>query len=272
MSIVSGLATATGVSSLLNARRGLEAPFRVLAGEFSVAGLSDSGSQGNRRSSAGAQTLRPVVAPDDTEAMQSQMRRHSADPRYVQFVDAVTALRVDLSEVNLTEERVAELRAAAKAVFRLDGLPEDRSPDPVEVTAQANRDRAEQARQARARDAEEVRVETAERLKEARARDAERVARTAESEAVHTTRPDTMEQAYAQSTPFQERPYPEPLPDVPESVSDSPAVKGDSPAAGAKPSAIPERPTEPAAREVNATPAADAPEPAKPEVRQAEPA
>ena len=133
MSIVSGLATAPGISSLLNARREINPSLRIVAGDFSVDGASNDGGS-NRRPSGGAQSLRPITAPDEAEAAQTHIHRASSDPRYLQFVDAVTALRVDLSEVSLSNERIAELRKAAKEVFRMDGVPTDRQPDPVKAT------------------------------------------------------------------------------------------------------------------------------------------
>ncbi|MFK7945608.1 MAG: hypothetical protein AB8B85_22240 [Paracoccaceae bacterium] len=176
MSIVSGLATAPGISSLLNARREASSPMQVAASDLAIADLSNDGG-GGRRSSGGAQTSRPVLASDDAEAIQTPIRRESADPRYTQFIDAVTALRVDLSEEALTRERVAELAAAAKAVFDMDGVPTDRRPSPGEAVARDNSARAENAERTAERRRTDVRRDESRRAEIAAQREADEIAR-----------------------------------------------------------------------------------------------
>lgn len=177
MSIVSGIATASGVSSLLNASRDTNTVLRFAAGD-PVPQAAVRRPEEDRRAVSNPQAVRPVVAPNAAEGAQTPIRRESSDPRYTKFVDAVEALRVDLSETSLTRERIAELREAAKIVFRMDGVPEDKR-DEIRDQAAEQADRAEvraadnRKRDAQAEVAREGKLEAAAARREASGKAAE---------------------------------------------------------------------------------------------------
>ena len=246
MNIVSGIATASGVSSLLNAPRDSNATLRVVSGDPAPQAALRS-AEGGAGAARRTETVRPVSEPARAEGAPASLRRESSDPRYTQFLDAVTALRVDLSEETLTRQRISELRSAAKEIFNLDGVPADTAPDPTETGAEAARaeaaqraERADQLRQARAQEAEADRLEAEARRAEADRARAEAAAPAAGTAPVADTGA--------------------PLPDLPEPA---PAVQrgGSAPAfadtdTGAVPEGVPEAPAVPDAV-ATGTPAAE---------------
>lgn len=167
MSIVSGLATAPGVSALLNAPRETNASLRSLAADLAPKAAVKR-ADGDVKAVKRTESVRPVAGSAKTQASTASYIRPSNDARYTKFVDAVTALRIDLSEVKLTKQRIAELRQAAKEVFNMDdGVPREVRPDvpspgalAAEARAEAN-DRVEATREAAAKSAEADQLEAA---------------------------------------------------------------------------------------------------------------
>ena len=254
MSIVSGLATATGVSSLLNAPRDTNLTLRQQTGEAAPLAAVRRAEAKDAQVEGRAVTVRPVQSAGVAEQAATPSKQ-SSDPRYSQFVDAVTALRIDFSEATLTRQRIAELRAAAKEVFKMDdGIPREVKPDiptPEARAAEARQERAEAAarrQEAAEKTAEADRLEAAVKREEAQAK--------ADARAVDDRRPAVpAEEARARPVPGSEAP----APDVPAAA----------PVAGAPDTAVPV--AEPAPVKVSATdtsvdtgPAAPAPERAAP--------
>ena len=226
MSTVSGLATASGVSPYLNAPREATPQFRLSRADLAFTPVAAQATAS--APAGGAQSARPVAAPDASEQSLLQSRRESGDARYTQFVDAVTALRVDISEANLTKQRVAELRAAAKAVFRMDGVPEDRRPSLAEATAEANTQRVETAQRDEQRRRVEAASVAAERREAAAARNAEKIAesqaRVVEPKPLPEV-PAPAEQTVAPVTPEPKAPVPTPTSAAqPDTRVDAPSV------------------------------------------------
>ncbi|MEM1298991.1 MAG: hypothetical protein AAGH68_06885 [Pseudomonadota bacterium] len=167
MSIVSGLATAPGVSALLNAPRETNASLRALAVD-TASKAAVKRADGAVKTVERTESARPVAASSKSQTSTPSYNRPSNDARYTKFVDAVTALRIDLSEVKLTKQRIAELRQAAKEVFNMDdGVPREVRPDipnPGALAAEARAEAAERAeatRQAAAKSAEADQLEAA---------------------------------------------------------------------------------------------------------------
>ena len=129
MSVVSGLAVASGVSSLLNApgRTSTDAASRERS-DGTAAVRVDSSVERIVERVAG------VSKPSDqTQAPVSQTGLAPGSSRYSQFVEAVQALRLDKSDAaELTPGRVAELKAAAEEVFQMRAdIPRDQCPSEV---------------------------------------------------------------------------------------------------------------------------------------------
>ncbi len=129
MSVVSGLAVTSGVSSLLNA-----------PGKTSTDAASRERSDGAAavRVDSSVERIVERVAdvskpPDQTLASVSQAGLAPGSSRYSQFVEAVQALRLDKSDAaELTPGRVAELKAAAEEVFQMRAdIPRDQRPSEV---------------------------------------------------------------------------------------------------------------------------------------------
>lgn len=188
MSIVSGLATATGVSSLLNAPREGDSGIKPAADRNtqSVASVNLS------RVAASTQTARPVLGlsyPDGPDAPLNF--RPSRDSRYVMFVKAVQALRMDPESEGMTRAQMSDLMAAARDIFMLDdGIPKQVRPidvpDAVEQaeTRAADRARAEaRDRAKRAEDARRAEHADAARDADVQRQAAENVDRAARSDA-----------------------------------------------------------------------------------------
>ena len=120
MSIVTGIATAPGISALLNAPRernpAVDAASGKQAARTSVDGASTQSSE------RGASSERPVQGIERAalarfDAAQGQIK----DPRIARFVEAVQALRLtNESAAALAPGRLSDLRAAAKIVFKIE--------------------------------------------------------------------------------------------------------------------------------------------------------
>ncbi len=128
MNIVSGLATANGISSLLNSSRDALTETRTLG--------EPAREQGARRAertpkvAGGQQTQRPVDGGAGSgRSQETSARKPSNDTRHEQFVEAIEVLRRDETQEpqDLTPERVeAFVDAADKEInesFVDDGLP-----------------------------------------------------------------------------------------------------------------------------------------------------
>lgn len=258
MSIVSGLATAPGISALLNAPRDNNLLLRFATGDPAPQATVKR-AEGDGDVAGRAQSVRPVVAQSKAESLQTPVRRESNDPRYTKFLDAVEALRVDLSEANLTRERVSELRAAAKEVFQMENVPEDTRPEPGEVQRAEAIDRAARLREAEAKEAEADRLE-------AEARRAEGAAAEQKDRAPRET-PEPVSQPARGSVTAETRPQvdlPEadlPKVDLPEMPAPAPAPEARTvPQAPAGP--VPEAPAAAKVAAADPVPAAAQPAPA----------
>lgn len=284
MSIVSGLATATGVSSLLNAPRDSNFNLRQQTGEAAPLAAVRRAESRDAQVEGRAATARPVLSAGLSEQV-SVAGKQSRDPRYTQFVDAVTALRIDFSEATLTRQRIAELRAAAKEVFKMDdGIPREVKPDipsPEAAAAEARQQRADVAarrREAAEKAVEADRLEAAENRNEARLAEVRSVAdapdrvaqapdRRAEPE-VRQAPPAREEEQRAAPPPEQKRPDPAPRPEVREPAAEirQPVdVKAAPPAPPQRPAAaVDTAPVETAEPAVADATAPDAPAPTAP--------
>lgn len=130
MSILSGLATAPGVSALLNAPRDSNAQLRASVGEPATKADLKRPDAGSRVQSA--ETVRPVLqaARGETSAAVSKVV-DSRDSRFRQFMKALEALRFGPGDSRADKSRRAELAAEAPMAFGLfDGRP-----TPVEPVA-----------------------------------------------------------------------------------------------------------------------------------------
>ncbi|MEM0987837.1 MAG: hypothetical protein AAGK00_03085 [Pseudomonadota bacterium] len=127
MSFFSGLATASGVSSQLNAPRDFTSQIRSATGERGVTATTE---QTQSTPVTPAATARPVGAANATEApAPSAEFLDSGDSRYQQFVRALEVLRIDTGDPERDDARLAEMAAEAPDIFALfDGRP-----GPVEV-------------------------------------------------------------------------------------------------------------------------------------------
>lgn len=131
MSIVSGIATAPGVSSLLNAPRDVNADLRASAQEQQqVAEIKRADAARRVPENRGAD--RPLLRDLDAESGQRAPARSSnGDSRYERFVQAVQALRGDFETLRIPDSKIAIMKASADEVFMLgDGVPGD-VPKPV---------------------------------------------------------------------------------------------------------------------------------------------
>ena len=139
MNIVSGIATAPGISALLNAPRE-----RVTASRTST-GTND---QTGRAAEAPSRRERPSGVPAENRVERAAKTAampalrgviSSGDPRMVRFVEAVQALRLDADTAStLPPDRLSRLRDAAKLVFKVardiprEVRPTDSYPEPVQ--------------------------------------------------------------------------------------------------------------------------------------------
>ena len=133
MSIVSGLATASGVSPLLNAPRDTN---RDQSATTAGADLRAVGHdlQGAGKRAGERFVPRPVLQALPTQAQGATAAREHADgSRYARFVDAVLALRLDHDLTYLPRHRAAAVMAAGREIFKMDdGLPKTvRPPEPA---------------------------------------------------------------------------------------------------------------------------------------------
>lgn len=255
MSIVTGIATASGISPLLNAPRDTIADLRAARGDgqqATVARLAED----HPRVSAKRKVVRPVLAPAKADTAQSVPARtpsNSGDNRYARFVQAVEALRLDYDAASeLTAARIAELKAAAEEVFKMgDSVPREvrasdsRTDDPAAVD-QARREKAAE------------RAEAADRAEKARAAKAELAALEAREQRARIAEEKAVPMA-ADAPPPPELAVPEPVfkpaADAPEAPASAPEVAFEpvvaappagGPATGRPDAAPPDAPSQPA--------------------------
>lgn len=214
MSVVSGLATASGISPLLNAPRDANTNLRNAAGDTTATAVArkvdDTPNASRKRA-----IVRAVEGPGRTEqGVRSEVERPSSDLRFSKFVKALQALRRDYAPQDLSSARVAEIKAAALEIFKSDGLPaEVRPPAPNAEAAEAER-REVAARAAerdeRAREAARLEAEAVARAEDARRRVAEEIADAGPDVPEAATLPDLPEAAPVTDAP------PAPALEVPE--------------------------------------------------------
>ena len=129
MNIVSGVATAPGISSLLNAPRNASLEVTAQASDparkEAIKKLEQDSKVSGRQ-----QAPRAAEGAGKTRGNRSSERVVPGNSRYTKFVKAVMALRLDTEAANaLTPERVEELRSAAREVFSVtDDIPRDLRP------------------------------------------------------------------------------------------------------------------------------------------------
>ncbi|MEM7212861.1 MAG: hypothetical protein AAF479_13375 [Pseudomonadota bacterium] len=162
MSVVSGIATANGVSSLLNGRfdsasdqkRARDAspspPGKALRIDASISRIVE-------RMRGGAEVTLPTQSPASGTAIAK------GSGKYMRFVDAVQALRLNTADAaRMSPARVEELKEAAKEVFDIrSGVPREQRPAEAfeeQRIREAEREAIEQAERARAENAERVMV------------------------------------------------------------------------------------------------------------------
>lgn len=131
MPIISGIATAPGISALMTPARDTNADLRNAAGEQSQqAKLTDAADV--PKVSGSRMTERPLLGTSSapkTGSTPDQSRPIGTDSRLKQFVKAVQALRLNQDTATaLTPDRVAQLRAAAREVFKIEDVPRDVRP------------------------------------------------------------------------------------------------------------------------------------------------
>lgn len=218
MTIVSGLATATGVSPLLNAPRELDPGARSLpvrdAQSVTQVNLS--------RIASATQTLRPVLGSAGADSPDTPVNfRPSRDSRYVLFIKAVQALRIDPDQGGLSRAQLADLMQAARDVFMLDdGVPRQvrppTAPNPAERAAERSAERAELAeRRTKARQTQEAneaalaetrRAESEAALRRTQAADRTRQDRAADGAAAERVRAEAdVRRAESRAEPEQPR-------------------------------------------------------------------
>ncbi len=212
MSVLSGIATAPGLSALLNSPRDANTDLRRATGDVATQVKVRQAGE-NPRVSGKRAIERAVAAFSKAEAAQrSAKERPAPDSRYAQFMKAVQALRLDYDLQTLTPDRVADLKAAAREIFMMDdGVPGEVRPAPADPKA-AEDQRQEAAakaaeREDRARDAARREAEAAKEAQEAARQEVDTVARAAEDQ------PEAA--APVASAPQQSRP---PAPEMPESA------------------------------------------------------
>ena len=141
MSIISGIATAPGISALLNAPRERNVSLEATSTESRSRGNSEGETQTARV--LGTRPGQAVTGVDRAAIAQASLSRETTnDPRLARFVDAVQALRLNADTASdLTPGRISELRAAAKEVFEYTGeiprdvRPTDTAPEPPKAAA-----------------------------------------------------------------------------------------------------------------------------------------
>ena len=154
MTIVSGIATATGVSPLLNAPREADPVAKPAADRNAQSVASPNLS----RIASATQTTRPVLGVSDPGTSDAPVNfKPSRDSRYVLFAKAVRALRLDPETTRLSKAQLTELMAAARDVFMLDdGVPREVRP-PAVRTPLERAERISEERNQRTERAEETR-------------------------------------------------------------------------------------------------------------------
>lgn len=131
MPIITGIATAPGISALMTPARDTNADLRNAAGEQSQqAKLTDAADA--PKVSGSRMTERPLLGTSSapqTGTTPDPSRPIATDSRLKQFVKAVQALRLNHDTATaLTPDRVAQLRAAAREVFKIEDVPRDVRP------------------------------------------------------------------------------------------------------------------------------------------------
>ena len=162
MSIVSGLATATGISTLLNAPRERTAAPTSNRGTSDQPGRPSEGAAGRIRAPGiPAESRVDRIARAETAAP-LRGGAPSGDPRMVRFVEAVQALRLDADTAStLSPDRLSRLRDAARLVFKVArDIP--REVRPTESNPEAGR--TERARAPQAPDDQQPRPDVAQHL------------------------------------------------------------------------------------------------------------
>lgn len=162
MSIVSVTASANGIANrVTSAREAASSPELAEKGSRIYAAV--------RTSSALDSGPRERVVVEVQSAERSSLDRPFApsdDSRYVKFIEAVQALRLDREGTDLTETQIARIMASGKEIFWLDdGIPRDvRPPQPSEAAAKlAASAEAAQVEQSRNETAAAERQERADR-------------------------------------------------------------------------------------------------------------
>lgn len=221
MSVVSGIATASGVSSLLNAPGGNKADVAKRTG-----GAPETAATNALRID---HTITRIVErltgvdnqPTSGDPNAAQANVIPGSGRYSRFVEAVQALRLDeATAAELTPERVAQLKAAAAEVFNMrSDIP--RELRPVEIF--------EEQRQA---DVQREAIEKAERDQAAeQVADSERAQQVAIVQGDHAPQEQTAKKADIEiGADVPEIAKPEvaakPVPKVPDTSKPEPRVPG----------------------------------------------
>lgn len=128
MSIVTGIATASGISPLLNAPRETspdQRPTPLPQAEQANGAGRDPG-----RSVTNAATARPVIGVARGSATgETDDTRASSDSRYMRFVKALEIVRTDPTVTVLDNQRMAELAEEEEDFFLIgDGIPREVEP------------------------------------------------------------------------------------------------------------------------------------------------
>ena len=132
MSIVSGLATAPGIAPLLNAPRETQQDHRASPSSARADGIEANGSAKEANG-----IPRPVIAVESRpNASGVGGFAPSQDNRYVRFVEAVQALRLDPTLTPVDKRKVADLLNKATEYFLVnDGVPREVQPLPPDAQA-----------------------------------------------------------------------------------------------------------------------------------------
>ena len=134
MSILSGLATATGVAPLLNAPHETkqDIPTQVSSARQSADGSLHKGNDVDRHN-----TPRPIYSVEGRPNIQNTGGfAPSNDIRYVRFVEAVQALRMEPTLTPVDKRKVADLLNKATEYFQVnDGVPREVQPLPPKPEA-----------------------------------------------------------------------------------------------------------------------------------------
>ncbi|MEO1491553.1 MAG: hypothetical protein AAFV19_05295 [Pseudomonadota bacterium] len=124
MSVVSGLSTSNGVSTLLNARREVTTISQAAPGE-PARDEAARRAEGVPRGRGDRLVRRPVLEPaKGEETAETKEQRAGDGSRHTKFLLAVQALRLDQNEISGTSPKLNAMLKAAQEIFMVDdGIP-----------------------------------------------------------------------------------------------------------------------------------------------------